>query len=118
MYIQLSRSESFGISIAEAMYLGVPCAISEEINLAESFATHDLGLTLPPSTGFAAYQLTNALRSPATLVRWSERARQFGREQFDASAAVKRYVELYEEILSGPLSNSLQNDESMAETAV
>lgn len=101
MYIQLSRSESFGIAIAEAMYLGVPCAISDEINLADTFVKHDLGLTLSSSAGFAAHQLTRALKDPEKLRCWSDRSWEFGRAQFDVETAVTRYVHLYEEVLAG-----------------
>ncbi len=101
MYIQLSRAESFGIAIAEAMYLGVPCAISDEINLAGTFLKHDLGLTLSSSAGFAAHQLTRAMKNPEKLRYWSDRSREFGRAQFDVETAVQRYIHLYEEMLRG-----------------
>jgi len=100
MYIQMSRSESFGISIAEAMHLGVPCAISDQIHLATAFRNHDLGLLLPPDSAEAAMLLTRALQSNDQLLRWSQRAKAFASENFDAAPAARRHVDLYREVIA------------------
>jgi len=106
LYIQLSRSESFGISIAEAMHLGVPCAISEEINIASAFREHDLGLLLPIDSAASSMALTWALQTPEKLRRWSARAREYARTHFDARGAAQRHLELYREVISSDLDTS------------
>jgi glycosyltransferase involved in cell wall biosynthesis len=99
MYIQMSRSESFGIAIAEAMHLGVPCAISEQIHLAGAFRKHDLGLLLPTDSAAASTQLTRALKSKDALLRWSRRAKRFADENFSATMAAQRHIELYRDVI-------------------
>jgi glycosyltransferase involved in cell wall biosynthesis len=99
LYIQLSRCESFGISIAEAMHLGVPCAISEEIHIASAFREHDLGLLLPIESAASSMALTWALDAPEKLRRWSARAKEYARTHFDARGAAQRHLELYREVV-------------------
>ncbi|KAM3089750.1 glycosyltransferase family 4 protein [Phormidesmis sp. 146-35] len=99
LYIQMSRQEMFGISIAEAMCIGTPCAIAETLNIAELFHHHNLGLVLPADLEQSAIMLSNALRSEARLNQWSERAKQFAQSHFEASAIAANCLQLYEQVL-------------------
>jgi len=99
VYIQTSRWEGFPISVAEAMYLGVPCAISETIHLAKLFAEEDLGFVLPADTKGAAMGLSEVLTHPPSLLRWSQRARTFAHKHFNARVVASNYVDLYQEVL-------------------
>jgi glycosyltransferase involved in cell wall biosynthesis len=101
MYIQMSRSESFGISIAEAMHLGVPCAISDQIHIAAPFREYDLGLLLPSDSAAAAMALTRALKAREPLLGWSRRAKTFADEHFDARVAAQRHIDAYREMIAG-----------------
>ncbi len=98
MYIQTSRWEAFGIAVAEAMYLGVPCAIAETMNLAELFVTEDLGLVLPTDGKAAADRLAHALADTERLSRWSGRARDFARQRFHPDAIARAYTDVYRHI--------------------
>jgi len=100
LYIQTSRWEGFGISIAEAMYLGLPCAIAETLNFAEIFHNSDLGIVLSPNIPEAAQQIRTFLQQPDRLNYWSERARRFAIEHFNLSKVASCYLNLYEEIIS------------------
>ncbi len=99
LYIQTSRWEVFSISVGEAMYLGVPCAIADSMHLAKLFAEQDLGLVLPSNPEGAATALSEVLANPASLLRWSQRARTFAHEHFDPRAVASDYVDLYQEVL-------------------
>ncbi|MGV0027274.1 glycosyltransferase family 4 protein [Phormidesmis priestleyi] len=99
LYIQMSRQEMFGMSIAEAMCIGTPCAIAETLNIADLFDRHDLGLVLPANLEQSAIVLSNALRSEARLQQWSQRAKQFAQTHFEASAIAANCLQLYEQVL-------------------
>lgn len=99
LYIQTSRWEGFPISIAEAMCLGVPCAIAETINLAELFRQYDLGLVLPQNAEEAATRLSEGLNQPTQLRHWSERAQAFAREHLHPRTVASSYLKLYEEVI-------------------
>lgn len=99
IYIQTSRWETFGISIAEAMFLGVPCALAETVNLSEVFRENDLGLVLPSEPGGAAKVLSAMLHDEAKLTDCSKRGRAFAEKHFEAQAIAKEYVTFYREVL-------------------
>lgn len=98
LYIQTARWEVFGISIAEAMYLGTPCAVASTINFAELFQQYDLGLVLPPDPQEAARLLAEALNQPQQLQQWSAQAQEFAHTYFHPQAVAQNYVKLYGEV--------------------
>jgi glycosyltransferase involved in cell wall biosynthesis len=106
IYLHPARWEAFGISIAEALRLGVPCAVGEGVALARAFRSRDLGLVLPGEPAAAAPLLAAALRDPARLHRWSQRGRAYAREHFDAARVVAAYDALYGEVLRRKATSS------------
>jgi glycosyltransferase involved in cell wall biosynthesis len=99
LYIQASRWEGFSISIAEAMFLGTPCAIADTLDLATPFKQHNLGLVFSPNPQAAAAKLQEALNRPEVLQQWSDRARQFARDNFQPETVALNYLELYKEVV-------------------
>lgn len=99
LYIQMSRWEVFGISVAEAMYLGVPCAIAITLNLAELFNQHELGLVLPTDPQKAATCIAEILKHPSRLHHWSERAQTYAKAHFHPTTVATSYLALYTEAL-------------------
>jgi glycosyltransferase involved in cell wall biosynthesis len=99
LYIQASRWEVFGISIAEAMYLGVPCAIANTLNLADLFEEHDLGLVFPSAADVAAQRIMGVLEQPDQLYHWSRQARTYVKEHFLPREVAQGYLSLYQEVL-------------------
>jgi glycosyltransferase involved in cell wall biosynthesis len=100
LYIQASRWEVFGISIAEAMYLGLPCAISDTHNLAQTFSEYNLGCIFPLNPKKAAYQLSKLLDEPEQLQCWSNNSRHFAVNNFQPQWVANEYLNLYQKILS------------------
>jgi glycosyltransferase involved in cell wall biosynthesis len=100
LYIQTARWEVFGISIAEAMYLGTPCAVAETIHFAELFQQYDLGLVLPGDPKEAAAQLKAILDQPEQMKYWSQQSQSFAHTYFHPQAVAQNYLKLYEEVAS------------------
>lgn len=99
LYIQTSRWEGFPISVAEAMYLGVPCAIVDRLHFSELFGQYDLGLVLPSNAEKAASYLSDVLNQSTRLHHWSERSRTFAHSHFQPQEVASMYLNFYKEIL-------------------
>lgn len=106
LYIQTSRWEGFSISIAEAMYVGVPCVVtdtphpSQVVHHAEVMKELGLGLVLPTDPETAAGMLDRAVAEPDELLASAARAKEFARDNFSPRAAADGYLEVYEEALT------------------
>ncbi|WP_448208379.1 glycosyltransferase family 4 protein [Azospirillum sp. sgz302134] len=98
LYLQTSRWEAFGISVAEAMALGLPCAITETMSLAPILRSGDLGLVLPFDAAEAAERVRRALASLPDRERWSRRSRLYATELFSPNAVAQSYLQLYEAV--------------------
>jgi len=99
LYIQTSRSEVFGLSIANAMYLGLPCALADTVNIADLFKEQDLGFVLPFNPQEAADCLTEILQKPDLLCYWSKRSLSYAQEHFQPDKVASQYLTLYYDVL-------------------
>lgn len=102
LYVQTSRFEGFPVSVAEALALGVPCAVSEEIGLATEIRDHDIGVMLPTGTAAAAATLRRVLADPDRLEAMSAKARAYALESFAPAAVARRYEAVYAGALGRP----------------
>ncbi|MGB3534300.1 MAG: glycosyltransferase family 4 protein [Microcoleaceae cyanobacterium] len=111
LYIQMSRWEVFGISIAEAMMLGIPCAIANTINLAELFQSDDLGLVLSTNPSDAAQQLRQTLKQPKQLQKWSQQGQTYAQTYFHSAKIATQYLKLYQEVMKQGKSKTGEDQE-------
>jgi glycosyltransferase involved in cell wall biosynthesis len=99
LYLQMSRWEAFGVSIAEAMYLGLPCVLASTMHLASVLKDRDLGLVVPPDPSLASESIVDALAHPQRMQRWSKASRTFARSTFRPSTVASQFLGLYQECL-------------------
>ncbi|MDZ8050824.1 MAG: glycosyltransferase family 4 protein [Aulosira sp. ZfuVER01] len=99
LYIQTSRSEVFGLSIANAMHLGLPCAVANTLNIADLFREQNLGLVLPSNPQEAADYLTEILQKPDLLWYWSKQGKSYAQENFQPYKVASQYLALYKDVL-------------------
>ncbi len=100
MYIQVARWEAFGISVAEAMWAGLPCAISTTMHMADLFRKHRLGLVLPSQPLAAARSLNATLSNHGQLEEWSIRAKVFARTHFHPHSVAASSLRFYEQSIA------------------
>jgi glycosyltransferase involved in cell wall biosynthesis/peptidoglycan/xylan/chitin deacetylase (PgdA/CDA1 family) len=99
LYLQPSRWEGFPVSVAECLYLGVPSAIADTLDLAQLFYQHALGLVLPLDPPRAATQIRTAVEDEDRLRQWSKRGREFALEHFHPTAVANKHIALYEQVV-------------------
>lgn len=97
-YIQTSRYEAFGVSIAESMILGVPCFISKGCSMSELFEEYRLGTVLQMNVTEAAKDLKREIFNIEELQSNANRARAFAIEHFSSTSVASAYIRLYDMI--------------------
>ena len=101
VFVLPSRSESFPLSILEAMLAGRPVVASDVGSVPEAVLDGETGLLVPPGDAAAlADALRRLLDDPELRRRMGERGRTIVRERFTAARMARDYERLYAEVLS------------------
>lgn len=94
-----SRQENFGVAVAEAMAVGTPVVVSEQVALAAEVARAGAGWVAPSDGEGLARTLRGAMRSAGERASRGAAARALAEERFRWAAVGKALVHEYEEIL-------------------
>jgi glycogen synthase len=100
VYLQYSRFEVFGLSLAEAMGVGLPSFVCERAALAPTLAAAGAALEIPMEPDRAAGVVADALARPDLLNAVGERGRAWVRSECAPDAVVKRMDGFYERALA------------------
>lgn len=92
-----SRSEGFGLAVAEAMASGLPCVAFDVGALAELVADGSSGLLAPAgdAAGFGR-RITQLVESPQMRIDMGRTSAERARTGFSAAVMAQKYSELYE----------------------
>ena len=107
LYVQPSRWEAFPLSATEAMALGVPCAMSENLHLAEMLSEDDSVLAIPAQPEAAAVLIRNVLTDRERLNNLSRLGQEFVRSNCSPRAVARQYLAVYRDALLPPKKTDL-----------
>jgi glycosyltransferase involved in cell wall biosynthesis len=100
VYLQYSRFESFGLSLAEAMGVGLPAFVSERAALAPALEAAGAAVEIPMEPERAAAVVADALARPDLLCDVGARGRAWVRSECAPQAVVERMDGFYERALA------------------
>ena len=100
VYLQYSRFEVFGLSLAEAMGVGLPAFVSERAALAPTLAAAGAAVEIPMEPERAAAVVADALARPDLLSDVGARGRAWVRSECAPEAVVRRMDGFYERALA------------------
>jgi glycosyltransferase involved in cell wall biosynthesis len=99
-YLQYSRFEVFGLSLAEAMAVGLPSFVSERAALAPTLAAAGAAVEIPMEPRRAAAVVADALARPDLLNDVGARGRAWVRSECAPDVVVDRMDGMYERALA------------------
>jgi glycosyltransferase involved in cell wall biosynthesis len=102
LYIQYSRFEAFGMSLVEAMGLGVPAIVSEACDLAPELGARDAAIQVSMDPKAAARVVADKLDDPVLLVEMAKRGREWATEECSPTSTSDRVIDMYQRTLGHP----------------
>jgi glycosyltransferase involved in cell wall biosynthesis len=102
LFVSMSTADTAPLAIAEALASGVPIACSNAGGMSECADSGRNGVLIEDLHDFESF--INALAVDETLRHsCSENAREFAKLRYSSSVAVKRYADLYLDLLKEPI---------------
>lgn len=98
VFAQPSKHENFGISVAEALFFGVPCLVSDGVALAQDIREADAGGVFISEPAAIAAALRPLLMDDALRARQASAARTLARK-FDPASVAEQLQREYERCL-------------------
>jgi glycosyltransferase involved in cell wall biosynthesis len=100
VFVLPSRSENFGIAVAEAMAAGLPVIVSDRIGIHEEIAAASAGLVVHCDAGAIASAMTRLLTDARLRATLGAAARSLALRDYSSDAVTARLIDAYNGILS------------------
>lgn len=100
-YIQYSRFELFGMSLVEAMGLGVPAIISEHCDLADQLTPDNAAIQIPMDPQDAAEVIAMFLNNPSRVLEVSKEGRRWAIDKCSPKTVARSMGNFYQQVLYG-----------------
>lgn len=102
IFVLPSYSENFGVAAAEAMAMGLPVVISNQLGIHQTVAQEQAGLIVPCQVGELARALLQLLDNAPLRESCAANARRLAEKEFTQEAVTHKLIALYTTILSHP----------------
>lgn len=104
VFVHPSISEGLPLALLEAMFAGLAIVASDVGEVGVALAAGEAGLLVPPGDLEAlASALDRLLRDPELARALGQRARRRALEEYGVEQMVRRYVDIYKELVESPL---------------
>lgn len=99
-FVLPSYSENFALAVGEAMAVGLPVVISDQVGIHREVAAAQAGLVITCDTEKLARALVELAQNPHERKRLGANGQELVRSRFSAEVVATRVARLYEEILA------------------
>jgi len=101
IFVLPSYSEGFPMSVIEAMYMGLPVVVTENIGIPEIIRESSSGIIVKKKQNEIADALINLFKDMDKAKEMGEMGRQYIMNNLTIDKAAERMIEIYEKILCG-----------------
>jgi len=101
VFVLPSYDENFGIAVIEAMAVGVPVVISNNVGIHHAVTEYGAGLVTSCESGEIAHALCTLLEDEPLRRMMGQNAKTLVQKQFAWGRVASELVELYQSVLSG-----------------
>jgi glycosyltransferase involved in cell wall biosynthesis len=96
VFVLPSYSENFGVAVVEAMALGVPVILTDQVGIHREVAQHHAGLITAAAVAPLAGAIATVLGDECLRSELGRNAQLIAASQFSADAVISRVIEAYE----------------------
>jgi len=101
VFVLPSYSENFGIAVIEAMALGVPVILTDQVGVCREVAAGNAGLVTAPEIDPLRHALVRLLTDDAARAEIGRNGAALARSQFSPPVVLKKLAEAYNSVLAG-----------------
>ncbi|XPM55966.2 MAG: hormogonium polysaccharide biosynthesis glycosyltransferase HpsP [Leptolyngbya sp. IPPAS B-1204] len=99
LFVLPSYYENFGIAVAEAMALGVPVIVSDQVHIWQEIAQAEAGWICTCEVDFLIQQLRFALADPANRIERGAKAQTHALTHYSWQAIGQQMIQVYKSVL-------------------
>lgn len=99
LFILTSYSENFGMAAAEALAVGLPVLLSDQVGIARRVAQVRAGAVVQLDVSHIAHVWSALLDNPSRLKEMGTRGRKLAQEEYHADAVARRMLNAYQQVL-------------------
>ncbi|WP_370587917.1 hormogonium polysaccharide biosynthesis glycosyltransferase HpsP [Trichocoleus sp. FACHB-591] len=100
LFVLPSYYENFGIAVAEAMAMGTPVVISDQVHICEEVRQAEAGWVGPCEVAALTHLLKDALKDAPERQRRGQRAKAYALQHYSWPAIAQQMIQSYQKILA------------------
>lgn len=100
LFVLPSRSENFSIAVAEAMAVGLPVIVTEEVQIAQEIIANKAGISVTGDIDSLAQAISQLLASPQLRQELGQNGKDWAQNRFVWNAIANSLVSVYSAILN------------------
>jgi glycosyltransferase involved in cell wall biosynthesis len=100
LFVLPSYYENFGIAVAEAMAMGTPVVISDQVHICEDVQQAEAGWVGPCEVTALTHLLKDALKDRTERQRRGQRAKAYALQHYSWPAIAQQMIQSYQQILA------------------
>ena len=110
VFVLPSYSENFGMAPVEAMSMGIPVVVTDQVGIHQEVSEGRAGIVTPPAVAPLASALTLLLREDGLRLEMGRNAARLAAARYSVEAVAGKLIDLYGTLCPQPVTGAIPND--------